>query len=139
MNSVGKRLAHLRKSILRVNQIDLANRMGVSQGALSEMEGDKRGIPMEALGKLVEYSKQDIRFSIEWLLTGEGEIIIPENGGALTNEQKELLMLFDHLDDKQKYAVKDFISYQFNHPRSGGRSSSFPPHKKGSSGGGSIA
>ena len=70
MKSVGERLAYTRNTILSMNQKDFSKLLCISQGALSEIENNKRGLPMEAIIELMKYSKKDIRISCTWILTG---------------------------------------------------------------------
>ena len=73
MNSVGERLAYTRSTILSMNQKDFSKLLGVSQGALSEIENNKRGLPMEAIIELMKYSKTDNSISCSWILTGDSK------------------------------------------------------------------
>ena len=58
MKSVGERLAYTRNTILSMNQKDFSKLLCISQGALSEIENNKRGLPMEAIIELMKYSKK---------------------------------------------------------------------------------
>ena len=73
LNSVGERLAYTRSTILSMNQKDFSKLLGVSQGALSEIENNKRGLPMEAIIELMKYSKTDNSISCSWILTGDSK------------------------------------------------------------------
>ena len=102
MKSVGERLAYTRNTILSMNQKDFSKLLCISQGALSEIENNKRGLPMEAIIELMKYSKKDIRISCTWILTG---IEDTTSAPALSNDEKELLTLW--VADKVLDAVED--------------------------------
>ena len=143
-SDVGSRIQQLLQHH-SMKQAQLARETAISPNAITYYIKNKRLPDTASIYKIAKV----LSSSVEWILTGEGEMIKSEAAPALpsaseyaidqlNNEQKELLMLFDHLNDNQKYAVKDFIAYQFNNPQSRGRSLSSPPRKK-SSGGSSIA
>ena len=106
MDSVGERLAYIRTKILRMNQKDFSKLLGVSQGALSEMENDKRGIPMEAIIELMKYSKSDKLFSCFWILTGTDE---SPRRDSLSEDEQELLQTYAKLDRRGRHRVHTVI------------------------------
>ena len=106
MKSVGERLAYTRNTILSMNQKDFSKLLCISQGALSEIENNKRGLPMEAIIELMKYSKKDIRISSTWILTG---IEDTTSAPALSNDEKELLTTYNKLDRRGQHRVHTII------------------------------
>ena len=106
LKSVGERLAYVRGTILSMNQKNFAKLLGVSQGALSEIENNKRGLPMEAIIKLMEYSKSDNSISCSWILTGI-EDTLPAY--KLSSDEKELIDTYNKLDRRGQHRVHTII------------------------------
>lgn len=106
MKSVGERLAYTRSTILSMNQKDFAKLIGVSQGALSEIENNKRGLPMEAIIELMKYSKSDTSISCSWILTGIADTVPASN---LTNDEQELVDTYNKLDRRGQHRVHTII------------------------------
>lgn len=102
MKSIGERLAYVRTKILEMNQADFAKLLGVSQGALSAMENNKRGLPMEAIIQLMLYSKQNSNISCFWILTGLDDA---PTSRALSPDEQELLSTYNSLDKRGKHSV----------------------------------
>lgn len=102
MKSIGERLAYVRSTILGMNQADFAKLLGVSQGALSAMENNKRGLPMEAIIKLMIYSKSNNSVSCSWILTGIEDIPTPN---TLSLDEQELLSTYNSLDRRGKHSI----------------------------------
>ena len=106
MDSVGERLAYTRTKILRMNQKDFSKLLNISQGALSEMENDKRGIPMEAIIELMKYSKSNNLVSCFWILTGMDE---SSRCDSLSEDEQELLQNYAKLDRRGRHRVHTLI------------------------------
>lgn len=106
MKSVGERLAYTRNTLLSMNQKDFAKLLGVSQGALSEIENNKRGLPMEAIIELMKYSKSDISISCSWILTGIDDL---PNTSHLSDDEKELIETYKKLDRRGQHRVHTVI------------------------------
>lgn len=102
MKSIGERLAYVRSTILEMNQADFAKLLGVSQGALSAMENNKRGLPMEAIIKLMIYSKSNNSVSCSWILTGIEDSPTPN---TLSPDEQELLSTYNSLDRRGKHSI----------------------------------
>ncbi len=102
MKSIGERLAYVRSTILEMNQADFAKLLGVSQGALSAMENNKRGLPMEAIIKLMIYSKSNNSVSCSWILTGIEDNPTPN---TLSPDEQELLSTYNSLDRRGKHSI----------------------------------
>ena len=135
MNTLGERIKYARK-IKGITQTKIKELCGISSGNLSEIENDKVSPTSNALLSL----KRILGVSVDWLLTGEGEMF-PSNVGTqpkpveippfaieeLNGEQKELLMAFSCLDSHGKYAVKNFTIFQMTQQNLTQTSSSSPP------------
>lgn len=106
--SIGARLSYIRTGILSMNQKDFANLLNISQGALSEIEHDKRGLSMEAIIRLMEYSKSDKRVSCDWILTGDNPISVI-NTPVVDPDINELLNTYSKLDSRGKHKVHTVI------------------------------
>lgn len=104
MENIGKRLSYIRKNIFNLNQKAFSNLIGVSQGALSDIENGNRGLSMEALICLCEYSKGDNPFSFSWLLLGKGEPVNLE-APLLTDDEQELLNSYRQLDSRGRHII----------------------------------
>lgn len=109
MTSVGRRLSYTRNSILKMNQKDFSHLIGVSQGALSEMEHDKRGLSMEAIIELMKYSKTDNRISCSWILTGLEDEQKHHTEPTLSADQLELVNTYNKLDRRGQHRVHTII------------------------------
>lgn len=104
MQSIGERLAHVRKNILSMNQKEFAQLIGLSQGALSDVENNNRGLPMEAIIELIKYSKSDNSFSCDWILTG-----VKDEPIGLTSDETELIKTYNKLDRRGQHRVHTVI------------------------------
>lgn len=88
-----------------MNQKDFANLIGVSQGALSQIENNKRGLPMEAIVELMKYSKKNNSISCFWILTG----ITENTNEILSDNEKELIETYKKLDNRGKHRIHTTI------------------------------
>ena len=102
---IGARLSTVRSKVLSMNQKEFSALLGISQGALSEVENGKRGLPMEAIIELMKYSKSDNRFSVYWILTGENEPILT----TITTDETEMLENYSKLDNRGKHRIHTVI------------------------------
>ncbi len=66
---IGDRVRAVRKS-LKLEQTELAKKMGLSQAIISQYEGGMTEIPLS----FIEYLKKKHRISSDWLIFGTGEI-----------------------------------------------------------------
>lgn len=104
MEHIGERLAYIRKNAFNLNQKDFSKLIGVSQGALSDVENGNRGLSMEAFIRLYEYSKRENPFSFAWLLLGKGEPLDLEVP-LLTEDEQELLNSYRQLDSRGRHII----------------------------------
>ena len=77
----------MRKS-LRLEQMELAKKMGVSQAIISQYEQGLTEIPLS----FIEYLKKKHRISSDWLIFGTGEINV-KIAGNLGGQRDEFLKL----------------------------------------------
>ncbi len=84
---IGDRVRAVRKS-LKLEQTELAKKMGVSQAIISQYESGKTEIPLSFL----EYFKKKHRISSDWLIFGTGEINAAI-AGNLDGQQDNFLKL----------------------------------------------
>jgi len=85
---IGGRVREVRKS-LRLEQTELAKKMGLSQAIISQYEQGLTEIPLS----FVEYLKKKHRISSDWLIFGTGEIngAISENLGGQSDKFLKLI------------------------------------------------
>lgn len=114
MDSIGERLSYTRSTILSMNQKDFAKLIGISQGALSEIENNKRGLSMEAIVELMKYSKSDKSVSCSWILTG---IADSSTNPVLSSDEKELIETYNHLDRRGQHRVHTIIYEELDRMR----------------------
>lgn len=113
MEEIGKRLSYIRKNIFSSNQKDFSDFLGISQGALSEIENGNRGISSDALTRLYEYSKREKPFSFAWLLLGKGEptsLEVP----PLKEDEQELLNIYRQLDSRGRHIIHATLYQEFD-------------------------
>ena len=89
--TIGTRLRNWRKSNKKTTT-EICKETGISAGALSNYENDKREISSEFLLKL----EKNYNVDIYYILTGVKK-------DRLTEEEKEILKYFRLLPDKEKY------------------------------------
>jgi transcriptional regulator with XRE-family HTH domain len=100
MNELKERFIAIRKKE-DINQGEFAERIGLKQGSLSEIENGKEPLS-ERIKKLI-----CLEFGIneDWLLTGKGEMLQPRE---ISPEGKQLLKVFDKLEPEGKKEVKKY-------------------------------
>jgi transcriptional regulator with XRE-family HTH domain len=114
MVGIGERLKEIR-FVLRLRQGEFADKMGISQGALSDFERETK--PMaERYVKLI-----CLTFGVNetWLRTGKGEMFLPPppeppasviiDGRTLEPDEQELLDIYDQLITDTKKEIRDYV------------------------------
>jgi len=113
--SINKRIHQLRKH-LKISQVEFADKIGVTQPSLSDIEN----------GKTVTIDKRNIKLicgsfnvSEEWLVNGTGEMfdksdlrlleLVSEKIDKLTESEKKLIIEFIRLSDSQRAIITQFI------------------------------
>jgi transcriptional regulator with XRE-family HTH domain len=98
MSDVGKRVRALRKT-LGLTQVILAQKVGVSQPAISDIEsGDTKSMMGPTLSKLAKV----LGTNADWLLTGKGTPNRTQDTGL---SESELLELFRAMNDADREAL----------------------------------
>lgn len=108
MNTVGDRLKYVRTKVLKITQGECASILGMSQGALSDVESNNRGLSQEAIIALIQYSKQDILFPYEWILTGIETKSY--NSTKISTDEQELIDAYRKLTPITRNIIRGKIS-----------------------------
>jgi len=86
MSRIGERLREIRKQFNNASQTQFALKFNISQSALSKYEKNLRDLSTEFLIQL-----RQLGISIDWLLTGEGEMFsFYQTDKSLKNEIEKL-------------------------------------------------
>ena len=101
----GLRFKELRNALGK-SQTELAEELGVSQGAISKWESGIRSIPDSVL----EYLAKNYRVNLHWLLLGEGSMFLNPVTGEIPPEKagidKELAVMISMLSPEQQESLK---------------------------------
>jgi transcriptional regulator with XRE-family HTH domain len=81
MLTQGERLKEARE-ILRLNQEEFADKIGASRASVSKLESNKGNFGIEIYCNLIN----NLNISVDWLLSGKGEMFIQENKTNLSEE-----------------------------------------------------
>nr|WP_295683669.1 helix-turn-helix domain-containing protein [uncultured Lachnoclostridium sp.] len=95
--TIGERLKNWRKEN-KLTSSEVAAKAGISQGGLSEYENDKKLIGSKTLLSLNEAFNIDINY----ILTGEERL-------NLSEDERDLLMLFNTLPQKEQYKIMGIL------------------------------
>ncbi|MEX2416311.1 MAG: helix-turn-helix transcriptional regulator [Paenibacillaceae bacterium] len=105
-SSIGDRIRILRKSN-KLNQIQFANLIGVSQGTLSELEQDKYKPSLDTIIAI----KKKFGSNINWLIFGEeNETDISLFNITLKGQELKLLSVFRGLTQNDKDEILEFMN-----------------------------
>ena len=77
------------REFLGLSQKEFADKLGVSQKAISQWERGERAIPAVILKEL----KEHLNLNIDWLLTGEGEPFIQPKAEPVKKKTKQSYLL----------------------------------------------
>ena len=105
LTTIGKRISYTRNHLLSMNQKEFSRLLGISQGSLSEIENNKRGLPMEAIIALLKYSKPNTSVSVFWILTGETDT----RSSCLSTDETELISTYRTLDRRGQHRIHTTI------------------------------
>ena len=75
--SIGLRIKELR-NVKKLNQLDFADKIGIKQSPLSQMESGKILPSIETLSKIIRI----FNISYSWLIDGEGDMFLEETKSA---------------------------------------------------------
>lgn len=81
--SVFQRYKTARKE-LKISQEEIASAIGVTQSALSQ-QAQRENVPIEAL----EYIRKAYNVNMNWIFSGEGNMINPPQGSSEVQEWKD--------------------------------------------------
>ncbi len=105
MDTIGERLRFLRKR-LGLSQKEMAQKLGISRVALARYENNKRYPDTAILAKIA----QILGVSLDWLVTGKGEMFTSERDELLNELVNELERVRrDYGEDWYQDFVKDFL------------------------------
>mgnify|MGYP002401804796 FL=1 len=99
------------RKLNKINQVDFAERIGISQATLSELEQDKYKPSIDTVLSIVKA----FGTNVEWLLFGakdsETKVF---NVIAVKEKEAELLMHFDKLKVPDQDEILDFIKLKIS-------------------------
>lgn len=99
--SFKERLESLRKE-KKINQSDLAKKIGLTQQTISSYEKGKIRPSMDILYRLAE----ELGVTSDYLLNGN----VPNYDSELTNEQKDFLKVIEKIPKDKKDLAKDILN-----------------------------
>ena len=105
--SIGLRIKELR-NVKKLNQLDFADKIGIKQSPLSQMESGKILPSIETLSKIIRV----FNISYSWLIDGEGDMFLEE-----TKSEKNVIKKNDNINDNNfdnKPKVKKMLSNEDN-------------------------
>ena len=112
MDTIGKRIKYARSKISMSQEV-LAERVGLKQGTISDIERDKSNPSIDTLIRI----RDVLDVSIDWLLTGE------DNNISLENDTKKILDMYKSLNEKDKNKIEGIMEEKL-------KDSSRTSHKK---------
>lgn len=106
---VGAKIRQLRKD-RNVTQAELAQKIGVQQSDLCRMENGEYKVSLETLFNILSIFEINI-----------AEFFKDEKRAGLSNDECEILKLFNSLDEKSKIEVLEFLKFKNknNNPATG--------------------
>ncbi|HWO76945.1 MAG TPA: helix-turn-helix transcriptional regulator [Bacillus sp. (in: firmicutes)] len=109
MLTLGQRIKYVRKSN-KLNQIEFAKIIGVSQGTLSELEKDKYKPSIETIISIYEVFKVDL----EWLLVNSTQFTEDTYIKKVEDKEGELLRIFKLLSVDDQDEILGIINLKLN-------------------------
>ena len=105
MDTIGKRIKYARSKISMSQEV-LAERVGLKQGTISDIERDKSNPSIDTLIRI----RDVLDVSIDWLLTGE------DNNISLENDTKKILDMYKSLNEKDKNKIEGIMEEKLKTP-----------------------
>ncbi|HEX5169104.1 MAG TPA: LexA family transcriptional regulator [Cyclobacteriaceae bacterium] len=108
MKKGGHRIAELRE-LLEFSQKEFAQRIGITQGALSQIESDKSKASFETINKISD----EFNVNCNWLIRGSGEVLLPaessrtESVGATQSDKASIPLIREEAHAGYVNGVKD--------------------------------
>ncbi|AQT84743.1 transcriptional regulator-like protein [Paenibacillus larvae subsp. larvae] len=104
---LGERIREIRKKN-QMNQTEFSNRVGVSQGTLSELEQNKYNPSLETVLAIIK----EFNVNAKWLLFGDmaSEDDLKEMAGELNQVENNLVINFRKLSARDQREIVDIIN-----------------------------
>lgn len=97
---ISKRLKYLRKDVLKLNQLEFAKNIHISQPQYSLLEKSLRSLTERTFSDIC----REYNVNPEWLKTGEGEVFKASsfNFHNLTEKEKLFLVAYSNMPEKDR-------------------------------------
>lgn len=105
MSTIGERIRKIRK-LNKLNQVEFSSMIGVSQGALSELEQDRYKPAIDTLMQIRNRFDTDLL----WLLYGENQLSTKE----FVENEIDLLLWFRKLKVNDQEEILEIIKLKIN-------------------------
>ncbi len=121
-NDTIKRLKYLRKEILKLNQVDFAKNIHISQPQYSLLEKSLRVLTDRTFNDIC----REYNVNPTWLRTGEGDVFKTSSFDfySLTEKEQVFLVAYSNIPEKDRLAIFDFfesISHNITAVQSSGK------------------
>ncbi len=121
-NEMIQRLKHLRKDILKLNQVDFAKNIHISQPQYSLLEKSLRVLTERTFNDIC----REYNVNPTWLRFGEGDLFKTSNFDfySLTEREQIFLVAYSNIPEKERLAMFDFmesISHNIAVVKNGGK------------------
>lgn len=102
-NAIGDDMNHYKDARLskKLRQIDVANYLGITRSAYTNIENGKRGLDSEMLSKLADL----LEVSTDYLL-GRSSVSHP-NQGKLSKDERNLILIYRSLNQTARSMIYD--------------------------------
>jgi transcriptional regulator with XRE-family HTH domain len=116
-HSLGDRIRLIRKTN-RLNQIEFSNKIGISQGTLSELEKDKYSPSLETILSI----HREFQTNLDWFLLGEKVHNFDNNEvglfqSSLNDTQLKLIKLSEQLTGHDRDEILQFMEMKIKRYR----------------------
>ncbi len=123
-NETIKRLKYLRKDILKLNQVEFAKNIHISQPQYSLLEKSLRVLTDRTFNDIC----REYNVNPTWLQDGEGDIFKTSSFDfySLTEKEQVFLVAYSNIPEKDRLAFFDFmetISHNISQVQNGGKKS----------------
>ncbi len=120
-NETIKRLKYLRKEILKLNQVDFAKNIHISQPQYSLLEKSLRVLTERTFNDIC----REYNVNPTWLRDGDGDIFKTSSFDfySLTEKEQIFLVAYSNIPEKDRLAIFDFfesISHNISTVQNGG-------------------
>lgn len=101
---MGERLREFR-TLKDMSQEDIAKKLNISPSHVANLESGRKKFTTRLINDLI----REFNISKSWIENGEGDMFNKSNEIILDDEMKEMLELYNNLDDDMKDTIKRFI------------------------------